>query len=193
VTLRSLAGRIDEAISAFIRGQGLVCIILGTYYSTLLSFAGLEYGLLVGLLTGVMSFVPFVGWALGLISSVILAVVQGWPDLTLLAIVLTIFAGSQVLDAAFLSPKIVGSRIGLHPVWLIFALITFSYLFGTVGVLVAVPLAAAFGVIVRHALAVYLESDIYRGHAGAARRAEPIVPDETASSQARISASAGTQ
>ncbi|MEO0729404.1 MAG: AI-2E family transporter [Pseudomonadota bacterium] len=172
-TLRSLASRIDEAISAFIRGQGLVCVILGIYYSVLLSAADLEYGLLIGILTGVLSFVPFVGWALGLISASVLAVIQGWPDLTLLAIVLTIFAGAQVLDAAFLSPKIVGSRIGLHPVWLIFALVTFSYLFGTVGVLVAVPLAAATGVIVRHALSVYLESEIYKGGKGSIADRDP--------------------
>jgi predicted PurR-regulated permease PerM len=162
-TLRRLASRIDEAISAFIRGQGLVCVILGIYYTVTLSFAGLSYGLLVGLLTGVLSFVPFVGWATGLILSATLALIQGWPDPTLLFFVLAIFAGSQALDAAFLSPKIVGSRIGLHPVWLIFALIVFSYLFGMVGVLVAVPLAAAVGVLVRFALEVYLASGYYTG------------------------------
>ncbi|MEO1793214.1 MAG: AI-2E family transporter [Pseudomonadota bacterium] len=160
-TILRLAGEIDTAISAFIRGQGLVCIILGIYYVTALSFVGLEYGLLVGIATGILSFVPFVGWALGLITASVLALVQGWPDLTLFLGVLAIFAGSQILDAAFLSPKIVGSRIGLHPVWLIFALMTFSTLFGTVGVLVAVPLAAAVGVLVRFALELYLNSSFY--------------------------------
>jgi len=162
-TLRRLASDIDQAIAAFIRGQGLVCLILGTYYSIALSAAGLKYGLLIGIVTGVLSFVPFVGWALGLITSVSLALIQGWPDTTLVLLVLAVFAGSQALDAAFLSPMIVGSRIGLHPVWLIFALVVFSYLFGTVGVLVAVPLAAATGVLVRFALKVYLESSFYNG------------------------------
>ncbi|MEL6225927.1 MAG: AI-2E family transporter, partial [Pseudomonadota bacterium] len=177
--VRAIASDIDNAISAFIRGQGLVCLILGVYYTVALSFAGLEYGLLVGVLTGILSFVPFVGWALGLISSVVLALVQTWPDLTLLFLVLAIFAGSQALDAAFLSPKIVGSRIGLHPVWLIFALMTFSYLFGIVGTLVAVPLAAATGVLVRHSLQSYLESEIYRGVHATEPAASPEPVTET--------------
>lgn len=177
--VRAIASDIDNAISAFIRGQGLVCLILGVYYTVALSFAGLEYGLLVGVLTGILSFVPFVGWALGLISSVVLALVQTWPDLTLLVLVLAIFAGSQALDAAFLSPKIVGSRIGLHPVWLIFALMTFSYLFGIVGTLVAVPLAAATGVLVRHSLQSYLESEIYRGVHATEPAASPEPVTET--------------
>ncbi|MGF1651610.1 MAG: AI-2E family transporter [Hyphomicrobiaceae bacterium] len=162
-TLRRIATEMNDAISAFIRGQGLVCLILGVYYSVTLSIAGLDYGLLIGILTGAMSFVPFVGWALGLMVSASLAVVQGWPDLTTLWFVLAIFAGAQAADAAFLSPKIVGSRVGLHPVWLIFALFVFSYLFGVVGVLVAVPLAAATGVLVRFALSVYLASEYYTG------------------------------
>ncbi len=162
-TLLELIGDIDQRIAAFIRGQGLVCLILGFYYVVALSLAGLKYGLLVGIMTGVMTFVPFVGWALGLITSTVLAVVQSWPDITLLLSVLAIFAGAQALDVGVLSPNIVGSKIGLHPVWLIFALMVFSYLFGTVGVLVAVPMAAATGVLVRFALKVYLGSGFYRG------------------------------
>ena len=177
-TLRKLAGEINDAISAFIRGQGLVCIILGLYYTIALSAAGLKYGLLVGLMTGILSFVPFVGWAAGLATSSTLALIQGWPDMTLLWLVLLVFAGSQALDAAFLSPKIVGSRVGLHPVWLIFALVVFSYLFGMVGVLVAVPLAAATGVLVRFALKVYLGSSYYTGEGGPA--GEPAAGTMTA-------------
>src|SRR4029077_9651277 len=122
-----------------------------------------RYGLLVGLATGLMSFVPFVGWALGLFTATTIAGVQFWPEPGPILTVLGIFIGAQVLDAGFLSPKIVGSKIGLHPVWLIFALFVFSYLFGFVGVLVAVPIAAAVGVLVRFALNLYLESDVYRG------------------------------
>jgi predicted PurR-regulated permease PerM len=162
-TLRRLASDINDAVSAFIRGQGTVCFVLAIYYSVALSAAGLRYGLLVGLATGLMSFVPFVGWALGLITATMIATVQFWPEVTPILIVIGIFAGAQVLDAGFLSPNIVGQKIGLHPVWLIFSLFVFSYLFGFVGVLVAVPIAAAIGVIVRFGLNAYLESDLYRG------------------------------
>ena len=162
-TIRRLAADINDAVSAFIRGQGTVCLVLALYYAMALSAAGLRYGLLVGLGTGLMSFVPFVGWALGLITATTIATVQFWPEVAPILIVVGIFAGAQVLDAGFLSPYIVGSKIGLHPVWLIFSLFVFSYLFGFVGVLVAVPIAAAIGVLVRFALKVYLESDVYRG------------------------------
>lgn len=161
--IRRLAGEINDAVSAFIRGQGVVCLILASFYALSLSIAGLEYGLLVGLATGVLSFVPFVGWALGLLTAMGLALVQFWPNLGQIGLVAGVFALGQALDAAILSPKIVGSKIGLHPVWLLFALFVFSYLFGFVGVLVAVPVAAAAGVLVRFGLKVYLESNVYKG------------------------------
>ena len=161
--IRRLAGEINAAVSAFIRGQGVVCLILASFYALSLSILGLEYGLLVGLATGVLSFVPFVGWALGLLTAVGLALVQFWPNFMQIGLVALVFAIGQALDAAILSPKIVGSKIGLHPVWLLFALFVFSYLFGFVGVLVAVPVAAAAGVLVRFALKVYLESNVYKG------------------------------
>ena len=132
-TLRQLASDINDAVSAFIRGQGTVCFVLAIYYSVALTAAGLRYGLLVGFGTGLMSFVPFVGWALGLITAATMATVQFWPQVTPILIVVGIFAGAQVLDAGFLSPNIVGQKIGLHPVLLIFSLFVFSYLFGFVG------------------------------------------------------------
>lgn len=166
-TIVRLAGEINDAISAFIRGQGLVCLALGIIYAIGLTVVGLRYGLLIGLATGVLSFIPFVGWALGLITALILAVVQFWPDTVPLLQVAGVFALGQIADAAFLSPKIVGSKIGLHPVWLIAALFVFSYLFGFAGVLVAVPVAAAAAVLVRFALEVYLGSSIYKGRGDA--------------------------
>jgi predicted PurR-regulated permease PerM len=162
-TIRRIAGEIDDAIAAFIRGQGLVCLILGALYAAGLTWAGLRYGLLIGVATGILSFVPFVGWALGLLTAAIVAIVQFGPETTPLIKVVAVFALGQALDAALLAPKIVGPKIGLHPVWLIFALFVFSYLFGVVGVLVAVPVAAAIAVLVRFALEVYLGSSIYRG------------------------------
>ncbi len=162
-TLRRLAGEMDAAIGAFIRGQGIVCLVLGTIYTVGLTLIDLQYGLLIGIATGVMSFVPVVGTVLGLITASIVAVIQGWPDLTLLGLVVLIFGIGQALDAGFLSPRVVGPKVGLHPVALIFSLFVFSYLFGFVGVLVAVPMAAAIGVLIRFGLSLYLASPIYRG------------------------------
>jgi predicted PurR-regulated permease PerM len=161
--IRELALEIDSRVSAFIRGQGVVCLVLAIFYATALSLIGVRYGLLVGLLTGLLSFIPFVGWILGLITATALAIVQFWPDLTSILLVPGVFLAGQALDAAVLSPQIVGSKIGLHPVWLIFALMTFSYLFGFLGLLVAVPVAAAIGVLVRAALQSYMASSVYTG------------------------------
>jgi predicted PurR-regulated permease PerM len=180
-TIRRLASEVNDAVSAFIRGQGTVCLVLAIYYALALGAAGLRYGLLVGLATGLMSFVPFVGWALGLITATTIAIVQFWPDAVPILIVIAIFAGAQVLDAGFLSPKIVGSKIGLHPVWLIFSLFVFSYLFGFVGVLVAVPIAAAIGVLVRFALKIYLASPVYSGDVPLAPPANSVLPPATGS------------
>lgn len=163
--IRTLASEIDGRVSAFIRGQGTVCLVLAVFYAAALSLLGLRYGLLIGLLTGLLSFIPFAGWALGLITATALAAAQFWPDLNAVLLVPGVFLAGQVLDAALLSPQIVGSKIGLHPVWLIFALLTFSYLFGFLGLLVAVPVAAAIGVLVRFGLQTYLASPMYRGDA----------------------------
>jgi predicted PurR-regulated permease PerM len=176
-TLRSLAGDIDKSVAAFIRGQGVVCLVLGTLYTVGLSVIALDYGLLIGIATGVLSFVPVVGTAIGLITASIVAVVQGWPDITLLLMVIAIFGFGQALDSGFLSPRIVGPAIGLHPVALIFALIVFSYMFGFVGVLVAVPVSAAIGVLIRFGLKLYLKSEIYRGSSSGAKTNALPAPD----------------
>ncbi len=161
--VRQIAGDIDTTVSAFVRGQGIVCLILAAFYGIALSALGLRYGLLVGLLTGLLSFIPFAGWALGLLCALALAVVQFWPETLPILMVGGVFLAGQALDAALLSPQIVGSKIGLHPVWLIFSLLVFSYLFGFLGLLVAVPVAAAIGVLVRFGLDRYLNSSVYHG------------------------------
>jgi hypothetical protein len=132
-TVRRLAGEINDAVAAFIRGQGAICMVLGIYYAVGLSWAGIDYGLLVGLTTGVLAFIPIVGWLLGLIFASGLAIVQFWPDLTPFAKVVGVLVAGMAFDAAVLSPRFVGQKVGLHPVWLIFALFVFSYLFGFVG------------------------------------------------------------
>lgn len=162
-TLRAMGHDINSAVAAFIHGQGLVCLTLGIFYALGLWLIGLDYGLLVGFATGLMAFVPFLGWIVGTITATTLAIIQFWPSSLPVILVLCVFLAGQGLDAGFLSPKIVGPKIGLHPVWLIFALFAFSYLFGLVGTLVAVPMAAAVGVIVRYTLRAYRQSSVYTG------------------------------
>ncbi|MDX2288340.1 MAG: AI-2E family transporter [Hyphomicrobiaceae bacterium] len=161
--LRQMGRDINASVAAFIRGQGTVCLVLGLFYAVSLWAIGLNYGVLIGLGTGLAAFVPFIGWIIGATTATALAALQFWPETVPILMVMGVFLAGQALDAGFLSPAIVGSRIGLHPVWLLFALFAFSYLFGLVGVLVAVPLAAAMGVIVRYGLRAYLASSVYRG------------------------------
>ena len=167
LSLRALASDMNKAVAAFVRGQGTICLILGTFYAAALSWIGLKYGLVIGLTTGIFAFVPFVGWAIGLLTALGFAAVQFWPDMLPLLMVAGVFLAGMALDSALLSPQIVGQKIGLHPVWLIFALFAFSYLFGFVGMLVAVPVAAAIAVLVRFALSLYLQSSVYRGRSAA--------------------------
>jgi predicted PurR-regulated permease PerM len=176
-TVRRLAGGINDAVAAFIRGQGTICLVLGIFYAIGLSWAGIDYGLLVGLTTGLLAFVPIVGWLLGLIFASGLAIVQFWPDPAPLLKAVGVLVSGIAIDTAFLSPRFVGQKIGLHPVWMIFALFVFSYLFGLVGTLMAVPLAAAIGVLVRFAVQAYLDSSVYKGSAAAEGGAVPFAKD----------------
>jgi len=162
-TVRQLAREIDAAIAGFVRGQSAVCIILGSFYAVALTLTGLNFGLLIGLLSGLITFIPYVGSMTGLILALGVAVAQFWPDYGSIVMVLGIFLVGQFLEGNVLAPKLVGESVGLHPVWLIFALLAFGYLFGFVGLLVAVPLAATIGVLARFALRRYLESSLYTG------------------------------
>jgi len=162
-TVRRLAREIDAAIAGFVRGQSLVCLILGTFYAVALTLSGLNFGLLIGLISGLITFIPYVGSLTGLILALGVAVAQFWPQYTSILVVLGIFLVGQFLEGNVLAPKLVGKSVGLHPVWLIFALLAFGYLFGFVGLLVAVPLAATIGVLARFALRHYLDSSLYTG------------------------------
>ncbi len=162
-TVRGLAREIDAAIAGFVRGQSAVCLILGSFYAVALTLTGLNFGLLIGLISGLITFIPYVGSMTGLILALGVAVAQFWPDYMPVVIVLGIFLVGQFLEGNVLAPKLVGESVGLHPVWLIFALLAFGYLFGFVGLLVAVPLAATIGVLARFALGRYLESSLYTG------------------------------
>ncbi len=160
-TVRELARQIDAAMAGFLRGQSLVCLFLGLWYGVGLSLIGLNFGLLIGISAGFLSFIPYVGSLTALILSAIVAIVQGWPEWRLLAMALGVVLAGQFLEGNVLSPKLVGGSVGLHPVWLIFALLAFGSLFGFTGLIVAVPLAAAVGVILRFAVGRYRESKLY--------------------------------
>ena len=161
--IRSLIREIDRAIAGFVRGQTGVAFILGSFYAIGFTFAGLSFGLLIGLFAGLLSFVPYAGSLTAFIISVGVAVAQFWPEWTPVLIIVGINAVGQILEGSVLSPYFVGPSVGLHPVWLMFALFAFSYLFGIVGLLVAIPLSAAGGVLVRFAIKKYLASSVYTG------------------------------
>lgn len=161
-TVRRLAREADHAIAGFVRGQTLVCLLLGLFYAVALSLVGLNFGLLIGLVAGLIGFIPYVGSITGLVLSVGVALAQFWPDWIWILVVLAIFIVGQFVEGNILVPKLVGDSVGLHPLWLMFALFAFGYLFGFVGLLLAVPLAAVIGVLVRFALRQYLASPLYR-------------------------------
>jgi predicted PurR-regulated permease PerM len=162
-TIRKLASDIDRTLASFIRGMGTVCIILGTYYAIALMLIGLQFGLVVGFIAGLVTFIPYLGALIGGALAIGLALFQFWGDWLSIGMVAGVFVLGQVIEGNVLTPKLVGSSVGLHPVWLILALSIFGSLFGFVGMLVAVPMAASIGVITRFAANQYLSSRLYRG------------------------------
>jgi predicted PurR-regulated permease PerM len=162
-TIRALAREIDSVLAGFIRGQAIVSLMLGSFYAVALTLAGLNFGLLIGVAAGFLNFVPYLGSTAGLLIAAGVAIAQFWPEWLWILVVIGIFLFGQFIEGYFLQPRIVGGRVGLHPVWLIFALFAFGYLLGFLGLLIAVPLAAAFGVLVRFALRQYLASPLYTG------------------------------
>ena len=160
-TVRALARDVDDTIGGFIRGQSAICLVLGLFYALALTVIGLAHGMVIGFSAGIINFVPYLGSLLGLLVSTCVAIVQFWPNWTMIMVVPAIFFAGQFLADYLLSPYLVGRRVNLNPVWLMFALFAFGYLFGFVGLLIAVPLAAAIGVLVRFALARYYASPLY--------------------------------
>ncbi|MCR9254964.1 MAG: AI-2E family transporter [Alphaproteobacteria bacterium] len=155
---------VDRTLAGFVRGQTMVCLILAVFYSAGLALTGLEFGLVIGLLAGLISFIPFIGAGIGGLLSVGLGLVQ-FDTLVDVLPVLAVFVVGQMVEGNFLTPKLVGDRVGLHPVWVIFALLAGGSLFGFLGVLLAVPVGAVVGVLVRYGLLTYEKSAFYRhGH-----------------------------
>lgn len=161
--IRGLARQMDRAIAGFVRGQSLVCVILGSFYAISLSMTGLNFGFVIGFVSGIITFIPYVGSLTGLVLAGGVAIVQFFPDYGMIAIVVGIFFFGQFIEGYILSPKLVGDSVGLHPVWLMFALLAFGYMLGFLGLLLAVPLAAAVGVLMRFAIDRYLDSPLYTG------------------------------
>ncbi len=165
-TIKRLAGEIDDVLASFVRGMGTVCLILGTYYAVALMLVGLQFGLIVGFIAGLVTFIPYLGALIGGSLAIGLALFQFWGDWAHIGLVAGVFALGQVTEGNFLTPKLVGHSVGLHPVWLLLALSVFGALFGFVGMLVAVPVAAALGVLARFGTSVYLDSRLYTGLEG---------------------------
>jgi len=162
-TIRELAREIDRTLAGFVRGQTMVCLILGLYYAFALMAAGLNFGAVVGAIAGFLTFIPYVGALVGGGLAIGLALFQFWGDWWSIIIIWAIFQSGQFVEGNILTPRLVGSSVGLHPVWLLFALSAFGALFGFVGMLVAVPVAAGIGVLARFAVAQYKASTLYHG------------------------------
>ena len=165
-TIRNLSHEIHGVIAGFIRGMGSVCCILGAYYAVALMLLGLEFGLIIGVFAGLLTFIPYLGAILGGTLAIGLAAVQFWGDWNTILLVVGIFAVGQLIEGNFLTPKLVGNSVGLHPVSLLLALSIFGSIFGLVGMIVAVPVAASIGVIFRFLINQYRNSQVYIGKGG---------------------------
>jgi len=150
--VRALGREIHDTVAGFVRGQIVICLILAVFYAVALRLTGLNHAVLIGLTAGLISFVPYLGFGVGLVVAACVAIAQFWPDWTPLAAIGGIFLIGETLADYVLSPRIIGSRVKLNPVWLMFALFAFGYLFGFVGLLIAIPLAASLGVVLRFAM-----------------------------------------
>lgn len=160
--VQTITTDIDLVLAEFLRGQLLVMAVLAVYYTVGLTLVGLDRALAIGVLTGLLVFIPYVGFGLGLVLGILAALLQwhGWPGFLA---VLAVYGVGQLLEAYVLVPWLVGDRIGLHPLAVIFALLAFGQLFGFAGVLLALPASAALLVGLRHLRAAYFDSPVYRG------------------------------
>lgn len=171
--IREQVRAIDRTLAGFLRGQSTVCLILAAYFSIALTLVGLNFGIVIGLLTGLLSFMPFVGSTFGLVASLIVAFLQ-FDTYGPIALVAGIFVFAQFVEGNFITPKLVGESVGLHPIWIIFALMAGGSLLGFVGLLLAVPVAAVIGVLIRFLLGNYLESGYYSGVPSRRQRIKPL-------------------
>jgi predicted PurR-regulated permease PerM len=160
--VREQMGLIDDTLSGFVRGQAMVCLILGIIYSAGLALNGLKYGATVGIIAGILTIIPYVGTVFGWATSFLLAAVQFDGDWLRIGLVMAVFAVGHFFEAYILTPRFVGHRVGLHPIWILFALIAGVKLMGFTGVLIAVPTAAVIGVLIRFGVREYKDSALYK-------------------------------
>jgi len=175
-TVRVQVELVDDTLAGFARGQATVCLLLGFGYGAALALAGLPFGFTIGLMAGLVSFIPYLGTLFGLIASLGLALLE-FDDPIRIVIVAAIFLIGQVIEGNFLTPKLVGERVRLHPVWVIFALFAGGSLMGFVGMLIALPAAAVIGVVVRFLLAQYRMSHLYDHTLSVPAGAHPATPE----------------
>lgn len=161
-TIMALCREIDDRIAGFLRGQALVCMLLGLFYAVGLAIVGLRWGILVGLLSGLVTIVPYVGVLAGAATGIVIAFFQfeSWWSF---GAVVAVFVLGQFLEGNFISPRLIGERVGLHPVWIMVALVVGGAVGGLLGVMLAVPVAAAIAVLMRRAVAIYVDSPLYLG------------------------------
>ncbi|VAW15302.1 Putative permease often clustered with de novo purine synthesis [hydrothermal vent metagenome] len=176
--IRQVFFDMDRAMAGVIRGQGSVVLLLALFYSIALTLAGLDFGLAIGVSAGLLSFIPYIGFLVGFVLSVGVAIVQYWPDGLPIWIIVGIFLVGQFLEGNVLYPKLVGSSIGVHPVWLMFSLFAVGILFGFVGLLLAVPLVAIIGVLVRFVLGKYINGPLYLGEQAQKEQTPPASKEQ---------------
>lgn len=161
-TIRAQVRAIDKTLAGFLRGQINVCIILAFYYGLALSITGLKFGMAIGIATGLLVIFPYVGFFVGLALGMGIALVQ-FSSMIDIGLVLAAFMVGQALESVFVTPKLVGDKVGLHPLWIIFGMLAGGALLGPVGVLLAIPLTAILGVLIRFWLERYRKSSLYHG------------------------------
>lgn len=158
--IRKLSAQINRTLGGYFRGQALVCLVLALYYMIGLSLVGLDFSLTIGLITGLLAFIPYFGYLIGVTAGIGVAMGQ-FNDWVSIWFVIGVFAGGQVIETYYLLPKLVGDRIGLHPIWIIFSLLSGGLLYGFTGILLAMPVAAMLGVLIRFLVKEYRRSSLY--------------------------------
>jgi predicted PurR-regulated permease PerM len=161
--IREQLRKIDAVLAGFARGAATVCLLQAAFYALTLTLVGLDFGMVIGLTAGLISFVPYLGAIFGIVSAVSVALYQFWPDWPHVALVAALFLTGQLLQDYVLTPRLIGDQVGLHPLWVIFGVLAGGALFGFVGILLAVPACAVIGVLIRFTIAHYKLSPLYIG------------------------------